>query len=234
MIRMPALPAPSGSRRSIGPRNMRWRAFGPAAVLCACLLAGCSPIRHRLAGEEAGRVSAFFSGASVVRYPNAASFSGVAEVRGRAMPLIAGIRSDGPSEDTVGIYDPMGRALLFLENRGGRLAVTRGPAAEEFPPGNLPSILAGKISIGRILAGAPGYPVEAGETGRTGQGAWVFRDGRQLLVSDPARRVLARAQYDISGKRITVTYPERESSTAPDRVEVELPGVRILLRRDTK
>jgi len=208
--------------------------FGPAALLCACLLAGCSPIRHRLAGEEAGRASAFFSGASNVRYPIAASYSGVAEVRGRAMPLIAGIRSDGPTEDAVGIYDPMGRAILFLENRGGRMTVTRGPAADEFPPGNLPSVLAGKISIGRILAGAPGYPVEEGETGRTGEGAWVFRDGRQLLVSDPARRMLARARYDVSGKRITVTYPERESKTAPDRVAVELPGIRILLRRDEK
>jgi len=213
---------------------MRRRALGPAAILFVCLLAGCSPIRYRLAGEEAGRASAFFSAASDVRYPIAASFSGVAEVRGRAMPLIAGIRSDGPSEDVVGIYDPMGRAILFLENREGRLTVTRGPAAEGFPPANLPSVHAGEISIGRILAGAPGYPVEAGITGRTGGGAWVFRNGRQLLVSDPDRRVLSRAEYDISGKRITVTYPDREAESPPDRVELELPGVRILLRRDAK
>ncbi len=203
-------------------------------LLCACLLAGCSPIRYRLAGEEAGRAFALFSGAEAVRYPVVASFSGVAEVGGRAMPLIAGIRSDGPSQDAVGIYDPLGRAVLFLENRGGLLTVTRGPAAGEFPPGNLPSLSAGPVSIGRIVSGAPGYPVAEGETGRTGRGAWVFRNGRQVLFSDPDRRVLARALYDISGKRITVTYPGRQAGTPPDRVEVVLPGARILLRRDAK
>jgi hypothetical protein len=191
-------------------------------------------MRYRLAGEEAGRASAFFAGIAAVQVPVTASFSGVAEFRGRVLPLVAGIRSEGPSEDSVGLYDSLGRAVLFLENRGGRLTVFRGPAAETFPPADLPSLVAGPVSIGRILAGAPGYPVEEGEVGKTGRGAWVFRNGRQILVSDPDRRVLGRAEYDISGTRITVTYPDRSGPALPARVEVELPGARILLRRDAE
>lgn len=205
-----------------------------AVVCCACLLAGCSPIRHRLAGEEAGQASAFFASTAAVRYPVVASFSGVAEIRGRVLPLVAGVRSEGPSEDAVGIYDSLGRAVLFLENHEGRLTLSRGPAAGEFLPRDLPSLFAGPVSVGRILTGAPGYPVGEGETGRTNGGAWVFRDDRQLLVSDPGRRVVARAEYDLSGKRIAVTYPDREPAGPPARVEVELPGARILLRRDAE
>lgn len=205
-----------------------------AALCWICLLAACSPIRYRLAGEEADRASAFFSGTASVEFPVVASFSGYAEVRGRVLPLVAGIRSEGPAEETVGIFDPLGRAVLFLENRGGRLTVSRGPAAEEFPPANLPVFLAGPVSLGKIAAGAPGYPVGAGETGRTSRGAWVFRNNRQLLISDPDRHVLARSEYDISGTRATVTYPDRDSVAPPARVEVELPGVRILLRRDAE
>ncbi|GAB4374074.1 MAG: hypothetical protein Kow00128_23980 [Deltaproteobacteria bacterium] len=227
---MPAQPAaarPAGARRGGAGR------IGTAvAACCACLLAGCSPIRYRLAGEEAGRAFALFSESAFVRYPVVASFSGVAEIRGKAVPLVAGIRSEGPAEERVGVYDPLGRAVLFVENRGGRLIVARGPAAEEFPPGNLPPVAAGPVSLGGILSGAPGYPVEGGETGRTGVGAWVYRDRRQFLVSDPDRRVLMRAQYDISGARVTVTYPGRKTPAPPDRVEVEVPGARILLRRD--
>jgi len=204
------------------------------AVLCAAALAGCSPFRYRLAGEEAGKAAALFAGASGIPYPIVASFSGTAEVSGRVLPFVAGVRSRGPVEETVGFYDPMGRAVLFLENDGGRVTVQRGPAAGEFPPGNLRPILAGPVSLGRILAGAPGYPVEGGEAGRTADGGWAFRDGRQTLFSDAGRRHLARAEYGISGTRITVTYPGRDSSAPPGRVEVELPGVRILLRRDVE
>lgn len=230
---MPVLPPSARLAGVHGYRGAGLRIGPLAAVLCcACLLAGCSPMRNRLAGEEAGRASAFFAGAAAVRYPIVASFSGYAEFRGRILPLVAGIRSEGPSEDTVGIYDALGRAVLFLENRGGRLTVSRGPAAQEFPPGDLPSLVAGPVSIGRIVAGAAGYPVGDGETGRTSRGAWVFRDGRQLLVSDPDRRVLSRAEYDVSGKRVTVTYPGRAPLASPVRVEVVLPGARILLRRD--
>lgn len=191
-------------------------------------------MRYRLTGEEAGRASAFFAGTAAVRYPVEASFSGFAEFRGRVLPLVAGIRSEGPSKEIVGFYDPMGRAVMFLENRGGWLAVSRGPAAGDFPPGNLPPLAAGSFSIGRIVAGGPGYPVEEGETGRTGQGAWVYRNDRQLLVSDPDRRFLARAEYDVSGKRVTVTYPDRDPAAPPARVEVEIPWARILLRRDAE
>lgn len=235
MNRMPVRPPPASLVRANGRRGSGWRSAPLAAAMCcACLLAGCSPMRYRLAGEEAGRASAFFAGASVVRYPIVASFSGYAELRGRVLPLVAGVRSEGPSEDIVGIYDSLGRAVFFLENRAGRLTVSRGPAAGEFHPGELSPLLAGPVSIGRIVAGAPGYPVEEGETGKTGQGAWVFRNDRQLLVSDPERRVLARAEYDISGKRITVTYPDRNPAAPPARVEVELPVGRILLRRDAE
>lgn len=230
---MPAHPGAARIDRPAGARRGDAGRLGAAvAFCCVCLLGGCSPFRYRLAGEEAGRAFAFFSGGSPARYPVVASFTGIAEVRGRAIPMIAGIRSEGPAEERLGLYDPLGRAVLFVENREGRLTVTRGPAAEVFPPGNLPPVPAGPVSLGGILAGAPGYPVAEGEAGRTGEGAWVYRDPRQLLFSDPDRHVLARAQYDISGTRVTVTYPGRETPEVPDRVEVEVPGARILLRRD--
>ena len=218
-----------------GPPGTGWRNVLWAAPLCiVCLLAGCSPLRYRLAGEEAGRARAFFAGGTPVEYPIVASFSGIAEAGGRVLPLVAGIRSEGPSEETVGVYDSLGRAVLFLENRGGWLNGSRGPAAAEFPPGGLSPLFAGPVSIGRVLVGAPGYPVEGGELGRTAQGAWVYRSDRQLLVSDPERRVLARAEYDLAGKRVAVSYPDRVPGAPPDRVEVELPGARILLRRDAE
>ena len=191
---------------------------------------------HQQAGVQTVEMeaAALFAGPSGTPYPIVASFSGTAEVSGRVLPFVAGVRSRGPVEETVGFYDPMGRAVLFLTNDGGRVTVQRGPAAGEFPPGNLRPVLAGPVSLGRILAGAPGYPVEGGEAGRTSEGGWAFRDGRQTLFSDAGRRHLARAEYGISGTRITVAYPGRDSSAPPGRVEVELPGVRILLRRDVE
>ena len=235
MTRVALLPLPDPGRRSPG-------RSGPGAagaqllraLLCAAALAGCSPFRYRLAGEEAGKAAALFAGASGIPYPIVASFSGTAEVSGRVLPFVAGVRSRGPAEETVGFYDPMGRAVLFLTNDGERVTVRRGPAAGEFPPENLPPILAGPVSLGRILAGAPGYPVQEGEAGRTADGGWAYRDGRQTLYSDAGRRHLARAEYGVSGTRITVIYPGRESSAPPGRVDVEIPGTRILLRRDAE
>ncbi len=194
--------------------------------------AGCAPARHRLIGEEARTAAAFFSSASNVSFPIQASYSGIAEISGRTVPLLAGLHSRTPSEETLGVYDPMGRAILFLRNDGGRISVSRGPAAKEFPRGDIRPVDAGPVSIGRILSGAPGYAVAGGETGRTADGAWVLEEGEQTLFSDPSRRLLSRAEYAISGKRVRVTYPDRDSPGPPRVVEVEAAGSRIVLRRD--
>lgn len=148
------------------------------------------------------------------------------------LPFLAGVSSRAPAEETVGVYDPAGRPVLFLANDGTRITVSRGPAATDFPPPNLPPVPAGPVSLGRILAGAPGYTVTEGDLGGTPKGEWVLEDGRQRLFSDPSRRVLSRAEYDFRGKRVTVSYPGRESPGPPLRVTVEISGAKFLLRRD--
>ena len=117
---------------------------------------------------------------------------------------------------------------------GTRLSATRGPAAKEFPPDDLEPIDAGPLSIGRILSGAPGRVPAAGETGRAGDGGWIYAGRDQVLYSDPGRNMLSRAEYDIAGKRVTVTYPGRSSSGPPRIVEVDVMGNRIVLRRDAE
>ncbi|MDH3383171.1 MAG: hypothetical protein OEM42_03825, partial [Deltaproteobacteria bacterium] len=194
-----------------------------AAFVAVCALvalvvapgAGCAPSRQRLVGPEARTAAMFFSSAADVSFPIRTSFSGIAELRGSTVPLVAGLSSRTASEETLGFYDPMGRAVLFLENDGGRISVIRGPAAEEFPPGNVRPVDAGPVSLGRILSGAPGYPVSGGETGRAADGGWVYAGRGQTLFSDPSRRLLSRAEYDISGKRVTVTYPGRDTPGPP-------------------
>ena len=193
---------------------------------------GCAPARQRLVGEEARAASTFFVSTADVCFPIRASFSGIAELSGRPVPFLAGLSSRTASEEILGFYDPMGRAVLFLRNEGGNVSVTRGPAADEFPPGNIRPLDAGPVSLGRILSGAPGYPVDGGEVGRAPDGSWVLAGRGQTLFSDPSRRLLSRAEYDISGKRVTVTYPGRDSRGPPRTVEVEVMGNRILLRRD--
>lgn len=148
------------------------------------------------------------------------------------LPFVAGVNSRAAAEETVGLYDPAGRPVLFLANDGARITVSRGPAAIDFPPPDLPPIPAGPVSLGRILAGAPGYPVAEGDLGGTREGEWVLEDGRQRLFSDPSRKVLSRAEYDFRGKRVTVSYPGRESPGPPLRVTVEISGAKFLLRRD--
>lgn len=174
----------------------------------------------------------FFAAAAAFSFPVAASFSGIAEISGRALPFVAGVNSRAATEETVGFYDPAGRPVLFLANDGNRITVSRGPAAGDFPPPDLPPVSAGPVSLGKILSGAPGYPVEGGDLGRTAKGEWVLDDGRQRLFSDPSRRLLARAEYDFRGKRVTVSYPGRESPEPPPRVTVEISGTSIVLRRD--
>jgi hypothetical protein len=176
----------------------------------------------------------FFSSASDVSFPIRASFSGIAELRGKTVPFVAGLSSRTASDETLGFYDSMGRAVMFLENGEGRISVTRGPAAREFPPGNIRPVDAGPVSLGRILSGGAGYPVSGGETGRAADGGWVYAGRGQTLYSDPSRRLLSRAEYDISGKRVTVTYPGRDTPGPPRRVEVETMGDRVVFQRDTE
>jgi hypothetical protein len=74
--------------------------------------------------------------------------------------------------------------------------------------------------------------VTGGDLGGTPEGEWVLEDGRQRLFSDPSRRILSRAEYDFRGKRVTVSYPGRESPGPPSLVTIEVSGAKILLRRD--
>jgi hypothetical protein len=204
------------------------------AVGVFALVAGCAPARQRLVGEEARAAAVFFTSAADVSFPLRASFSGIAEISGRSVPVLAGLLSRTESEEILGVYDPMGHAVLFLHNEGGIMFVTRGPAAKEFPPEDVRPLDAGPVSLGRILSGAPGYPAAGGEASMTESGAWVLAGRGQTLFSDPSRRVLSRAEYDISGKRVTVTYPGRNSPGPPRTVEVEVMGNKVVFRRDAE
>jgi hypothetical protein len=204
-------------------------------LITALLLAGgCAPARYRIAGEEARSARELFERAYDISFPIEASYSGVAEYSGRVIPFIAGVNSRTDGEETVGIYDPMGRGVLFLSNDGKRITASRGPAAADFPPRGLPPLQAGPVSLGRILCGAPGYPVSRGEPARTEDGGWVLEDGRQRLFSDPPRRVLSRAEYEFPGRSVVVSYPGREDPGPPPVVKIEVSGARIVLRRDAE
>jgi len=213
-----------------------------AALLPALLLAGgCAAARYALHGEEARTASGFFAAAGAVPFPVVASFSGSAEISGRTVPFVAGVNSRAPDRETVGLYDPLGRAVLFLYNAGGELSLMRGPAADEVLTGDLRRVpreqvvlRADGFSLGRVLAGAPGFAVTDGSPGRTGDGAWVLADGPQTLFTDPARRLLARAEYEIAGKRVAVSYPGREGSGPPRTVTIEVRGAKMTLRRDAE
>lgn len=213
-----------------------------AALFPALLLAGgCAAARHALHGEEARTASGFFAAAGVVSFPVVASFSGSAEISGRTVPFVAGVNSRAPDSETVGLYDPLGRAVLFFYNAGGEVSMTRGPAADEFLTGDLRRVpreqvvlRADGFSLGRVLAGAPGFAVAGGEPGRAGDGAWVLADGLQTLFTDPARRLLARAEYEIAGRRVAVSYPGREGSGPPRTVTIEVRGAKLTLRRDAE
>ncbi len=215
-------------------------AWALAALVAAPIMAGgCAPGRYALKGEEARTAAEFFAAAGAVPFPVVASYTGSAEVAGRNVPFVAGVNSRGPGRETVGLYDPLGRAVLFLENADGNVSVTRGPAAAEVLAGDLDRVPQGPLalrwdgfSVGRVLAGAPGFAVSGGEPRKTGDGAWVLVDGPQTLFTDPARRHLARAEYELSGKRVAVSYPGREGSGPPRTVLIEARGAKLLLRRD--
>jgi len=124
--------------------------------------------------------------------------------------------------------------VAFLSNDGHRVAVSQGPAADLAGFRGAAPIDAGPVSLGRILSGAPGYPVAGTEAGRTADGAWSLTDGRQTLRSDPGRRFLAGAEYRLPGIRLTVDYPGRESADPPERIVLSVRGVEFTLRRDAE
>jgi len=208
------------------------RAVSPLlAVLALC---GCAPSRTIVTGPEADRAERFFAGLpGQVVFPVTSSFSGTAvPVAGDVVPFMAGISAPSPEEETVGLYDPLGRAVAFLANDGRRVAISRGPAAELAGFRGAPPLDAGPVSLGRILSGAPGYPTSGGEAARLDDGAWSLSDGRQTLRSDPGRRFLAGAEYRVPGMRVTVDYPGRVSAGTPERIVLSVRGAKFTLRRD--
>jgi hypothetical protein len=211
--------------------------FALLPVLAAGLAAGCAPVRHRITGEEAREAGAFFARQAAVPFPVTASFSGTARIFGEVFPFIAGVNARAASDEILGLYDPLGRPALYMTRNGRVLDLRRGEAWDDLVapgtvPGRLPAVDAGALSLGRILAGAPGYPVAGGRAARTADGGWVLEDGPQTLFSDPLRRFLSRAEYRIDGKRVVVTYPGRDGSAPPPVVRVEARGIRIEMRRD--
>jgi hypothetical protein len=215
----------------VNPRAALRAAAFFAAALALC---GCAPSRHLLDGPEADRARRFFSDLSGrVVFPVKASYSGVATPVARSpVPFVAGVNASSPESETLGLYDPLGRGVAFLTNDGRRVTVDRGPAAESAGFRGAAPVEAGPLSVGRILAGAPAYPVTGGEAGRLADGAWTITDARQSLRSDPGRRFLAGAEYRLPGMRVTVEYPGRESPEPPDRIVLSVRGVQLTLRRD--
>lgn len=206
-----------------------------ALLLLLAVAAGCAPARQRIAGEEAAAAEAFFAKAAAVGFPVRAAFAGYAEFSGTSVPVVAGVNSRTPSQEILGLYDPIGQPVLYVENDGTVLRVRRGDAAGELVPAGISTIAAGPISLGRVLVGAPGYPIGQMEASRGKDGEWVLSDRRQSLYSDPARRVLARAEYRIGGKRFLVSYPDRAGAGAPpDAVVIEGPRSKMVLRRDAE
>jgi hypothetical protein len=206
-----------------------------ALLFLGCtVLAGCAPSRTAITGPEGDRAARFFAGLSqAVAFPLKASFSGVARPLGHdAVPFLAGVNARGPLQETVGVYDPLGRGVAFVANDGLQLVPSRGPAADLVGFRVASKVPAGPVSLSRILSGAPGYPVEGGETFRAGDGAWVLSDERQTLYSDPGRRFLAKAEYRFPGLGTTVEYPGRNSPEVPLLLSVAFRGVEISLRRD--
>jgi len=205
-----------------------------ALLLLAFPVAGCAPSRVILTGPESGRAEAFFAGQpATVAFPVKASFSGVLAPFARdTVPFLAGVNAPSPAEESVGLYDPMGRGVLFLANDGRRVEVSRGPAADLVGFQGAQPVESGDLSIARVLSGAPGYAVSGGEAARDRDGGWSFSDGRQTLYSDPGRRFLVRAVYRLPGMTVEVTYPGRDSGGPPPRLTLSMRGARITLRRD--
>ena len=210
------------------------RAVAPLLALLA--LCGCAPSLTIVTGPEADRAERFFSELpGRVVFPVKASYSGTAvPVAGNAVPFVAGVSAPSPEEETVGLYDPLGRAVAFLENDGRRVAISRGPAADLAGFRGAEPLATGPVSLARILSGAPGYMVASAEAARYEDGAWSLSDPRQSLRSDPGRRFLAGAEYRVPGMRVTVDYPGRKSADPPERIVLSVRGVTFTLRRDAE
>jgi hypothetical protein len=189
-----------------------------------------------LTGPEGVLAETFFATQSAaVAFPVRATFSGVAAPFQRdAVPFLAGVNAPSPAEENVGVYDPLGRGVLFLANDGRRIEISRGPAADLAGFRDASPVGTEELSIARILSGAPGYPVSGGEASRDRDGGWSLSDARQTLYSDPERRFLARASYRLSGMTVEVTYPDRGSGGPPARILLSVRGARITLRRDSE
>jgi len=207
-----------------------------ASLLAVVAFCACAPSRTIVTGPEADRAERFFAGLpGRVVFPVKASYSGIAvPVVGDAVPFVAGISAPSPEEEMVGLYDPFGRGVAFLENDGRHVSVSRGPAADLAGFRGAAPVDAGPVSLARILSGAPGYMVISADTSRYEDGAWSLSDGRQTLRSDPGRRFLAGAEYRVPGMRVTVDYPGRGSADPPERIVVSVRGVKFTLRRDAE
>ena len=207
-----------------------------APLLASLALCGCAPSRILLAGPEADRAQRFFAALpEKVVFPVKASFSGIAVPAARdPVPFVAGLSAPSPAEETLGLYDPLGRGVAFLSNDGLRVGFSRGPAADLAGFRGTAPVEAGPVSLGRILSGAPGYPVAAAGTERREDGAWSLSDARQTLRSDPGRRFLSSAEYRFPGMRVTVDYPGRESADPPERIVLSVRGMKFTLRRDAE
>lgn len=209
---------------------------GRALLLAALafLASGCAPSRTLLKGPEAKEAESFFARiAEAAAFPVQATFSGIARPFGRdTMPFIAGVNASSPVSESAGLYDPMGGAAAFISNNGRVLSVTRGPMAHLAGLGADTLLLAGPVSLGRALSGAPAYPVSGGEAARGEDGGWILADARQTLYSDPGRRFLTKAEYRVEDVKSTVEYPGRSSAAPPGEIRVTLRGMSISLRRD--
>ena len=211
------------------------RRLAPMFLCLAALAgAGCAPSRAVLTGPEGDQATRFFARLTEeAAFPVKATFSGIARPRGRdAMPFIGGVNASGPASEALGLYDPMGGAVAFLANDGRVLALTRGPNADLAGLREDAKLKAGPVSLGRILSGAPGFPVSGGEASRGEDGRWVLADERQTLYSDPGRRFLEKAEYRAGIMEATVEYPERSSAAPPAGITFAVRGLEITLRRD--
>lgn len=210
----------------------RFGALGVAAALLLCC--GCAG-RGLLPEAESREAAAFFSDAALrFSYPASSSFSGMVEKGGDAFPFIAGVNARSAADETVGLYDPLGRVVMMMRHDGASLSLEAGPVAGPLAPLGGKQIPAGALSLGRILGGAPGFPVGRGEFRPGDDGGWQFSDGRQTLRTDPGRRFIAAAEYEIAGRAVTVSYPGRELASPPARVRLGAFGASIELRRDTE
>jgi hypothetical protein len=205
-----------------------------AALAVALLAAGCAPMRTTLGGPEGEQAARFFAGLSTAAtFPVAASFSGVAYPLGRdPVPFVAGVKAETPADETVGLYDPFGRGVIYLDNDGRRVQAIPGPEAGLIGFRGAPALSAGAVSMARILSGAPGYLVAGGDAARDADGSWSLSDERQTLYSDPGRAFLAKAEYRFPGLLVTVEYPGRASEAPPGRILLTARWAKITLRRD--